>query len=255
MGIRTFLKEPKADEMDLRAVTATNMIHDRMFNLLRRRTQEYKGSRRSHEHNLLSIHKYAFRWIRESGFYAIQTDKDGGFCLLPRELVQQMMMDRLDPQKYAVQTNVNEESIMRQLHERSIALGDAFENKEMTKYLERILEESDSSKIKQTLLFNIKTHKGRGNIKFRLIHAATGHPGRGISNVIKLRIQDWEKTFPHIFHNTDEVLKMINEKRFESDTVMITMDIKDFYMVGKHEFLVEHCFEHELDLAKKKRTL
>ena len=250
-GNRTFLREPNAEDTDLRAITTTNMIHEKLFNLLRRRTQEYKGSRRPHEHNLNSIHKFAFKWIRQSGFYAVQTDKDGGFCLLPRELVQQMMMDRLDPQKYAIQSNINEDSIMKQLLERSHALGEAFEDDELTKYLERVLKESDSSKIRQTLLFNIKTHKGRGNIKFRLIHAATGHPGRAISNVIKLTLQKWEKNFPHIFHNTDEVLKMINDKKFENDTVMITMDIKDFYMVGKHEFLVENCFEHELDLAKK----
>ena len=131
---------------------------------------------------------WAIRWIRNGTFYAVQTDKDGGWCLVPKYCIKALINKKLQTRKYESAPSYSLFDIKANLIQQAERLGRALDDDGLTKWMIDMIESSDIRKIVQQFLFNIKTHKPAGSVSLRLIHSAAGHPGRGISNLIKKSI-------------------------------------------------------------------
>ena len=82
----------------------------------------------------------------------------------------------------------------------------------------------------------IKTHKNDGDVGLRPIHDSTGHPSSALQQVIQEILRPHVTQLPCKVHSTDEVQQVIeNVGQLPEKYCMYKMDIKDFYLMGKHE--------------------
>ena len=125
--------------------------------------------------------KSAFRWLKDGVWKAVPTDKDGGCCLVEKTFIPVLVAEKLkDETKYEYVHYENLETIKSQLKKHCAEVAEAYGDKEMKRTLLNKVTYTDSKKLVQNVLFNIKSHKPDGEVSIRLIHSATGHPAASL---------------------------------------------------------------------------
>ena len=209
------------------------------------RTFAYGRFRKPYNNSTKAIH-WAIKELRVGDVCAVQTDKDGGFCLINKKDLPPLLYRSLDPKKYEVCEYINTITAKNTLMKYSKKVAEAFEDPAMGHWLTSCIGSSKDNKFYQTLLFNIKTHKPAGCIKMRAIHSGVGHPATAPSIMIHRLLQPEIDNLHHIYRNTDAMLADVYKMqgKFPEKIRIWTADIKEFYMTGRHDRITRASFSH-----------
>ena len=90
------------------------------------------------------------------------------------------------------------------------------------------------------LNLTIKTHKEAGEVVPRAIHSYSAcalAPGmRWLSRMLRVKLSH----LPHLLIDSDHLIRLLRNFRLPATAKFLRFDVKDFYMTGSHDFLVEH---------------
>ena len=82
------LKPKPLDEHNMIADICTHQIQSKVYEVVRRELTSFIGSRRIFKSNMDEFIKYGLRWLQENHWKAVQTDKDGGWCLATMDTIK-----------------------------------------------------------------------------------------------------------------------------------------------------------------------
>ncbi len=165
-------------------------------------------------HNTSQLLKVATSFLKHSGLAAFPTDKDGGFACLDRNRVGDELLRGLTHDKYLeIPAYIGTVSVkVRGYKSICKSIVKATGDKSLLGALESQLV---GGTFVSELQGNIKTHKGPGKVKFRLLHdcsrLASAPLGRWISAVIRPLLFD---KYLHIATDTKMVIRMLSKVVF-----------------------------------------
>ena len=207
--------------------------------------------KRESDSNWHEFHRFAIEWLKKSQWAPIQTDKDGGWCLTPRNMIVGLYREKLDPAKYESVAWAKVQEAIDAFDKVGNAVAKAYEDQALANWIRVAIAEAKPSAVIQKMMANIKTHKEKPSL--RLIHSATGHPATCLQILIRKVLMQYVGEKRHIFQNTDDVQKAILEKvpKGQKNFRIVTLDLSDFYMSGEHKMMVETTFDHIEDGEKE----
>ena len=187
------------------------------------------------------IHE-AMMMLKLSRYAALPTDKDGGFCLIDKEVLFNMGLETMSTENYA-RSNVAVSSVVDDVvaefgemimsckphaqdnHWRSAMMSD-FRFK---------CPSGTISKLQNT----IKTHKEAGDVKLRATHATQGSPLTPAMRFISWCIKPVLDGLPHIARDSAHLVDILSKISLPTNCRFYKIDIRDFFMSGLHYDLVD----------------
>lgn len=94
---------------------------------------------------------------------------------------------------------------------------------------------------------NIKTQTNHGCVCCRLIHDASKRTSIGLSTVVEKMVSDLLRQIPHLAIQTADVIRMISAQTYPERSMFLKLDIKDVYMPGKHNLIIQTCNQGVLE--------
>ena len=88
---------------------------------------------------------------------------------------------------------------------------------------------SKPGRLVSNLLYTIKTHKGKCDVSFRLIHSGALHPFAAGSGVLRQELKASLAPLGHLVRSTDELLQRLRSRKFPEGCQSVKLDIKDFH--------------------------
>ena len=89
------------------------------------------------------------------------------------------------------------------------------------------------------LLANIKTHKPAGSVKLRVIHSTVDHPGAAIQYLVCRTLQRTFRKYEFLCRSSEDVLKSLRFVQLPDHVIFFKFDVRDFYMEGTHDTLID----------------
>ena len=87
------------------------------------------------------------------------------------------------------------------------------------------------------LMLNIKSHKPKGEVEFRNIHAGSTWAFNGVACWISHQLQTPLDQLQHLLKGDRQLVEQLQQVRYEPSDKMYRIDIKHFYMSGSPEVL------------------
>ena len=180
--------------------------------------------------------------LRAGPWSAWLTDKDGGFCLVPRSDVKSIQMNSLnDLTTYRVcslydsiiTSIANSFMSTCRLVANSVCDDDGGKG-ELSSVLTNDFR-SGSASFLARLTHNVKTHKPC--VSFRGIHAAPRYAFRSLSMWVSGELRRAMGRCDHLIVNASDLIRKACSRRYSSGAIALKLDIKDFFMEGRHEDL------------------
>ena len=187
--------------------------------------------------NVMPLTSWALKLYKGSSWIAVETDKDGGFAFLPRELLPKIHERILEGKSMYREVHIG---TIRQTDIKSMAfnLMKKIEKLEASPGLAKELAKPlRDGAVCASLRATCKTHKEV--VKFRNIHASPSYALKGLSSwIVKLLRVEIAK-YPHLLRDTNDLVKQLANFRVENWTYFIKMDIEEFFNSGLPNDLVE----------------
>lgn len=203
------------------------------------------GNRKSMGHgNVLPIDRAGHAWLAASNFTACPCDKEVGYCLVD---VKDFVQNQLTILSSSWYTEVSPDY-----------LNDPYWRNSLAPLYRRIASEickidsrttmtilcsslgSGWSGLASNLIHTVKTHKCPGKVAFRPVHASASHPFVGLMSWINLVSGDALAKHRHLLKSADDLVADLPTLKHVDDMIWIHWDIKDFFMQGNVDFLIEH---------------
>ena len=166
---------------------------------------------------------------------------------MPYDSVQQLLLEKLRPpiyreiDPYTVNWKEARTSFAAWFKRWRKALKEECLQKMIFKDIEEIGEKGFIARI----IPLVKTHKEPGSVSFRLVHNFSGHPFRMYGSIIQKMLRTVVKErCPHICESSDGFCQKISGLALQASDRLVRLDIKDFYLCGKHENLAEICMQN-----------
>ena len=193
--------------------------------------------------NLCPIDRAAHSWLSTSSYFALPTDKCGGFCLIKSDDVRFLQLELLQGPWYrylgqdivATRWNAMLSCYTKICHDvcavdPSMKIG----------LLMRSLEGGNSKAISR-MIHTVKSHKPVGKVTLRAVHASPAHSFLGLMSWVTMVLTSVCKKYSHLLSSSDDLIARLNSSVTTSrDDVIVHVDLKDFYMTGDAKFLVHH---------------
>jgi hypothetical protein len=184
---------------------------------------------------------FAMRLLRKSEWALMMTDKDGGWCIVKRELRKQIHVDVLGSDLYRCCV-VNDSmlgsyanwyrTIVRQiakLEDEPALMGE----------LCRSIMKGHAIAVLQT---TIKSHKDDGQVSYRGIHGSARYAYSGIATWLTVQLRAMMANFTHLVKDSKTLVKYFKSETLPLDGChMVTIDVKDYYLSGDLEVLENHA--------------
>ena len=197
----------------------------------------YKNLRRGWS-NTAPAANHARQWLYDNNWHVLQTDKDGGFCLIQIADYKHLLEEKLTAKCYReVDPDVPCRDIVDTFSRMIHKWGKATNNKDEAKHITWRARSVKPSKLKSQILSTIKTHKPPGEVAVRVLHSSVGNPFRAFNFVVGQVIRWRLNRLAHLCTSTDQALNIIKNTVIRTTDRFVRMDIKDFYMMGKHGLL------------------
>ena len=183
--------------------------------------------------------------LAKSNWSAIPTDKDGGFALIPKEVLEQDMIELMESSSYR-EVEVPLSSLSDEVCAEYIALAKSIGKIQSDMQLSRSLlaDLSDPLAMYQLLKVNLKTHKPAGKVKYRAIHSTKGSPFKPGMRFLSKCLQPAIDDIDFLLKDSFEFVSKVRGRTSPPDTTFIKLDVKDFFMTGKHHEIIEGCAGH-----------
>ena len=188
--------------------------------------------------------QHARRWLQQSEYRVIKTDKDGGFGLILEDDLHRLLQEKLIPPHYTevAWAGIPRESILRAFCSAARRLGGLLKDPSLTRRLLQVTTERHD--VISNIQYTLKTHKPPRKVALRVIHACNRHPGKGLGRFVAQALRPKIKEAEHICFSTEDFLKRIKSARVDKGDWMVKMDIDNFYMEGSHEELAVKTTKH-----------
>ena len=194
------------------------------------------------------IVRWAYQQLRQLKLTPIMTDKDGGFCLVRTQDVESIKLKAILADKSYKEEQVNFNFLDEWLVAyRSVAwkiscrIGS--DNTDTIKSLMNAFTSGIQRFPKEGLItpisMKIKTHKDQGAIVPRLLHNSREHPFRPAMFWIAAELKPFLKSKPHLLVDSADLARQIKGITIPADGVMIKIDIKNYFMSGDHQTLID----------------
>ena len=166
------------------------------------------------------------------GTEPLVSDKDGVFCLLPRQWMQQELEFLLDSQHCTEisELSFNPQTIMREYSGTAKAIGERGGRALHAK----LMKIGPIEKLPANMFWNVKTDKKPGAVSFRKVHANAGFPLAPMGRWLSLILRDKLDGHPFVCKDTMSFLKDISKIELHGDEILVKFDIGEFFMTGDH---------------------
>ena len=181
------------------------------------------------------------RWLKEEFFTAALSDKDGVFCLIRNSDYNDLLCTQLGKRWY---TPVFQSTITaRQLQKDGLVvckkLARTVDRKAISEMRARLFIEGGTTSC--AVLATIKTHKPLGDLSCRLIHSSSMHIFGGLTRYIAKVLAVVCKKMKHCCLNSRSVIEQLKETEVSEGTILVKLDVKDFYMDSQHPDCLSSC--------------
>ena len=121
---------------------------------------------------------------------------------------------------------------------------DDLELKHLGQEVRKGLRGAELKSIVSKMSYTVKTHKPVGKIACRIIHSAAGSSFRGLSFALNDLFSPILSNLAHLCTSTDDVQKVISTASVTKNTVLMKVDVNDFYQSGSHPLIAEVVSNH-----------
>ena len=175
-------------------------------------------------------------------YVALPTDKDGGFCLVPKNSLRQ--------QRSAIFQRANYKEIQCTLEglQEDVLCDFNYVVGKAVKRCKHIAPEDQHSLVHifqapwrlfsgslfSSLKVTCKTHKDPGDFEMRPIHSSPSSPHSSAMKFIMWCLKPALKRIRHLLRNSKHVRDQLANLRIPEGAKFIKVDIKDYYLSGEH---------------------
>ena len=210
--------------------------------------------RRYARYKSIPLVKFALRRISDSGMAILRADKDSSFVLVERGDYNFAARTLLQGIHYspAVLSDEQYEAIAEEYTRLSAEICTAVVEKYdkdtaigLNFALIRDLQRAGFKRFLYRLKLQVKTHKAPGKIVARQLHCGSNHPFAPMMRFLGRYLRAEVNKHGHIIRNTRHLIESLSKIRIGSMCTLVKLDIKDFFMSGRHDDLVravEKCF-------------
>ncbi|CAK0832594.1 unnamed protein product [Prorocentrum cordatum] len=199
--------------------------------------------------NVYPLIRLAFAWLESSDYVPIKNDKETGYTLVRRSdntQIDEMILN--GPQYQEVSTDpINFDSVARSYVKLAQDI-EKYEDFPIASDITRSLK-APRHTYKAHLFKTCKTHKAPEPISFRNVHAAGKYAFAGLSHWLGRRLREVIKRYPHVVRDSADAARKLMSTRLDPRDHLCTMDVKEFFMSGTTEELVNdilHFFSGRL---------
>lgn len=193
------------------------------------------------------IIQFALSEFRKSDWSIFASDKDGGFVLMPSKHKHTMFEQSLVRPAYSrIHSELDTGSMHSRYREVVSQLASLVNDRGFAASLNADLYKHTCT-VTCNIDATIKTHKPIGEVVPRLLHTSPAHawaPGmRYIARILRLALRNQS----HILRDTKHLLASLSCIQVEPADRLIKIDVKDFFMSGRHAALAQDCYELVLE--------
>ena len=216
-------------------------------NVVVKRCRAVVGSRSP----LPSYVQHARRWLRDHDLVPVLSDKDGVFCLPSRSALNELARLQLSQNFYRAVGPANLHMHVQLAKGGMARCAKALEpismpwSRELRKHISSLSEHS----IVCELLLTVKTHKVP--VATRCIHDSSRNGlnalSKAIHNVLNPKLASWE----FLCRGSTDVSSKLKGLELTPTATFMKFDVRDFYLSGDHEFLINVAVEAMSDPNEK----
>jgi hypothetical protein len=187
--------------------------------------------------NRLLIDKVAVKWLRDCGYVALPTDKDGAFCLVSRDVVASLHQEVLQREVYEqVQEQPNFKDIRKEYYTLCKEVSKAEGDNELLRVLSRSLRGTEQRHFVRSLSLTVKTHKSP--VAVRNLHTGPHQAFAGLSLWLARHLKTQLRDKRHLINSSDAVIQQVNGKTFSKNCRLYKIDLKDFFNSGSFDDII-----------------
>jgi hypothetical protein len=185
--------------------------------------------------NILRLDVDALKWIQNSIWLPVATDKDGGYCLVPRHHIIQTHVDILS-KKWYHKLDSSLDTIFRtackQYHLLAHRIEKQTEHQGIASHILSSLRSCSAKDLPRKLSLTIKTHKAAGSITCRNLHVGGIQPFGGLSSWLSHAIKSYLRNLKHILTNSAQLASHFRSAVYARPFKFLRIDLKEFFMAG-----------------------
>ena len=188
------------------------------------------------------IYKFALTFFSGS-WGALPTDKDGGYCLLPKVKIREGMLDLLEGPAYhpVLRSSTLCEDVIDDYIAVSSQIAGDLKDRGLKFALLSDIDTEAQQRVFQQLQVNVKTHKPVGKVTFRAIHSSACSALKPGMRYISWCLQPALARIPWLLRDSFDFVERLRRRTFPSNTIMIRLDIREFFMTGRHDDILSSC--------------
>ena len=199
--------------------------------------------------NFYGVIRLALQYLKVGPYMCLQTDKDGGFCLISKDALQhetaRILANKRQYSAIEAGSDFGRALVLEFVEAaRECAFAGPFSDTERTQFLGAILQpakSSSSSNIISTLKYTVKSHKPPGEVEWRPLHSSVRTPLAGGMRFITFLLRPILLTLPHLLLNSFQVVQRLRACSISPSARLVKIDIRDFFMEGEHAQFLEAC--------------
>eukprot|EP00438_Fugacium_kawagutii_P033550 Skav211084 [mRNA] locus=scaffold2002:133662:134778:- [translate_table: standard] len=186
----------------------------------------------------------AIRWLQQSPWSVVPTDKDGGYCLVNKKHLSVAHQEILAKPWYApYPTNLfpGFRTLAKKYSKLSRQVADLEASSGMARAMRQSLKGGERHLVRK-LNVTVKSHKPAGQVAFRNIHGGMCYPFSGLGAWLAHNLQSLRK-IPHILRNSGDLVTQLEQFQSGNAVTFVKVDIKDCFMSGTREELQQFASE------------
>ena len=181
--------------------------------------------------------------------HAIRTDKDGGFVLVSKDVIADECMrifsDRsmykpLSPPSDFFEDIIGEYMGVVRQHI-PVVVETEVEREQYLRSMFDAISPWSCAHVCSKLRFTVKTQKPIGEVTWRGIHSSVGTPFHGGMRLITHLLKPSLSKLSHLVKDSSVVVDKLKSLVIPASAHFIRIDVKDFFMSGRHSEFVESC--------------
>ena len=184
----------------------------------------------------LRLVSLAIRMLKDRNVTVLQSDKDGGFILVPRSDLESIERKILCDSSTYVYEDGGMVVATLQAAERTAAtladgIGIAMSDPNLSAYIMRPMHRVGRTAV-ATLGMTVKSHKPPGDVVPRQIHGILGYSFEGHAKWLSGQIREHLGDRSHLVADSQAAKRLLGAVALCGDDDMVKLDIKDFFLSG-----------------------
>ena len=191
-------------------------------------------------HKAPSILKFADLVLTVYDLHLIPTDKDGGMVLVSHSGLLQAIKQLTDMRWYTPVTRHDFVDIWQDYYDAVRAI--TVDNNSLRCALlgDAVLAKNDDNMVAK-LHYTCKSHKPNGAVVLRPIHSYVKTPLAPGHRWLASQLDPILSQTPHLLKDSNDLMTRLKHLKVPAGCRAIKLDVKDFYLSGSHELIINKC--------------